>query len=247
MAFAAAALLVPGGAGGGAATPVRILFVGNSLTAVNDLPAMVAALGARTGTPIVYEARTPGGYALEDHWKLTNAADEIAAGGWDWVILQQGPTSLPDSARDLQLYAGLFADAIRAAGGRPAIYMVWPERYRLAVFDAVIANHIAAARATRSVILPAGLGWWKALQTAPRFPLYGRDGFHPTRLGSYLTAITIYARISGRTPVGLPRLGVRERNARIAQRAALAALRAAPKLKLQPATADIAVGARPGN
>lgn len=227
LALCAAVLLLPGAAGGSGGARLRILFVGNSLTAANDLPATVAALGARTGTPIVYEARSPGGYALEDHWKLTDIADDIADGRWDWVVLQQGPSSLPESGVNLRQWSQTFAEAIRAAGARPALYMVWPEKYRMAVFDQVVANHEAAARASGSVILPAGLAWWKALQGHPRFPLYGTDGFHPNRLGSYLAAITIYARISGRTPIGLPRLGIRERNARIAQGAALAALRAA--------------------
>ena len=228
VAAACAAALVHGGpAGGGGASTLRVLFVGNSLTAANDLPAMVAALGERTGTPIEYDTRAPGGFALEDHWELTDVADVIARGRYDWVVLQQGPTSLPESATSLEKYARLFADAIRAAGGRPAIYMVWPENYRIPVFDQVVANHIAAAHDSGSVVLPAGLAWWKALQSHPGFPLYGRDGFHPNRLGSYLAAITIYARISGRSPIGLPRLGVKEKNARIAQRSAAAALRAA--------------------
>jgi hypothetical protein len=227
LAILAATLALPSAAGGSAAAPLRVLFVGNSLTAANDLPAMVAALGARAGTPIVYETRTPGGYSLEDHWRLTDVADTIASGHWDWVVLQQGPTSLPESGENLRVYARAFAVAIRAAGGRPAIYMVWPEQYRLPVFDQVIANHMLAARDSGSVILPAGLAWWKALQAHPSFPLYSRDRFHPNRLGSYLAAITIFARISGHTPIGLPRLGIREKNAKIAQRAAAAALRAA--------------------
>jgi len=226
-AIAAATLLLPAAAGGSASAPLRVLFVGNSLTAANDLPTMVAALGARTGTPIEYETRAPGGFALEDHWRLTDVADAIARGHSDWVVLQQGPSSLPESAANLDAWARRFADAVRAAGGRPALHMVWPEKYRLSVFGQVIANYTAAAHNSNSVILPAGLAWSKALQSRPGFPLYGRDGFHPNRLGTYLAAITIYARISGRTPIGLPRLGIRERNAQIAQRAAAAALRAA--------------------
>ena len=222
-----AVLLLCGAASAGGASTLRVLFVGNSLTAANDLPAMVAALGERTGTPIESDTRSPGGFALEDHWELTDIAEVIARGRYGWVVLQQGPTSLPESAASLEKYAQLFAGAIRAAGGRPAIYMVWPERYRIAVFDQVVANHIAAAHDSGSVILPAGLAWWKAIHSHPGFPLYGRDGFHPSRLGSYLAAITIYARMSGRSPIGLPHLGIREQNASIAQRSAAAALRAA--------------------
>ena len=37
------------------------------------------------------------------------------------------------------------------------------------------------------------------------------DNFHPSRAGTYLAAITIYAALTGRSPVGLPsRLQLRD-------------------------------------
>ena len=48
--------------------PLRVLFVGNSLTHTNDLPAVVATLARSRGTEIEYETIAPGGFSLEDHW-----------------------------------------------------------------------------------------------------------------------------------------------------------------------------------
>jgi len=208
-----------------AVAALHVLFVGNSLTAANDLPGMVAQLGTRSGVTISYDVRAPGGYALEDHWTLTAVRDAIANGQYDWVVLQQGPSTLPESGANLREWAKTFADAVRAAGGRPALYGVWPESYRRYALDAGIASYRDAARDSGSVLLPAGAAWRAAWRASPRLALYGPDGFHPSRLGTYLAAVVIYAGLTGRSPVGLPRLFVPARTALTLQRAAASALR----------------------
>ena len=73
----AAALVVAGAAGCEDAeqtgsAPLRILFVGNSLTATNDLPARVAAIAAKGGRrPVETGTVAPGGVSLEEHWDST--------------------------------------------------------------------------------------------------------------------------------------------------------------------------------
>jgi hypothetical protein len=194
----------------------RVLFIGNSLTAANDLPAMVARIGG-------YETdvRAPGGYALEDHWNLTDVRDAISHGGYRFVVLQQGPSSLPESGANLVQWTKTFADAIRAAGATPLVYMVWPESYRRYALNAVISNYRRAARESGSLLAPAGEVW----KRAPSLPLYGPDGFHPSRLGTYAAAVTITAVLADRSPVGLPSMpGISAKNARLVQRAAAAAL-----------------------
>jgi hypothetical protein len=178
--------------------PLHVLFVGNSLTSTNDLPAMVAAIGERSGRPIVVETRAPGGYALEDHWNLTDLRERLAKGGYDWVVMQQGPSSLPESGVNLHEWAATLADAVRAGGGRPAVLTVWPEWYRRGVFDSVIGNYRRAARDSHSLSIPAGVVWKTLL--AQKVPLYGPDAFHPSRTGTYVTALTVYAAITRTVP-----------------------------------------------
>jgi hypothetical protein len=198
----------------------RVLFVGNSLTEANALPAMVAQL-----VPLDVAARVVGGYSLEDHWRTTDIADVIAHGRYDVVVLQQGPSSLPESRVNLIEWSKTFADAIRSAGGRPAFYTVWPESWRRSAFDSVIYSYRAAAREIGGLLLPAGAAWKSVLRTNPKIALYGPDGFHPTRAGTYLSALTIAGGLTGRSPVGMARLGFSPRVAGVLQRAAVAALR----------------------
>ena len=182
-AAAAAATWAAGSASAhGGGDPLRVLFIGNSLTSTNDLPGMVAALGARTGHPIAVEMRAPGGFALEDHWNLTDVRDELSRGGFDWVVMQQGPSSLPDSGENLREWSIVFADAIRAGGATPALMTVWPEWYRRSVFDWVIGNYRRrrASRA-RSWFRPAPPG----RHCSPRIRRFrSTDPTDFTRLGS---------------------------------------------------------------
>src|SRR5689334_10005246 len=67
--------------------PLRVLFVGNSYTYVNDLPFVVAVVAASRGIEIDYGMLAEPNYALEDHI-VTGAYDMKLAEGWDWVVLQ---------------------------------------------------------------------------------------------------------------------------------------------------------------
>jgi hypothetical protein len=206
---------------------LRVLFVGNSLTATNDLPGTVAALAAAVGrVRIDVGTIAPGGYSLEDHWADGVARGALDGGGWDVVVLQQGPSSLPESRLNLIEWTTRWAAEARAHGTRPALLTVWPELARRPVFPAVIANHRAAARAAGAASFPAGAAWLDALSRAPRLPVYGPDGFHPSRVGTNLTAVVVYAGLTGTLPRVLPRdLGGSHLSAAAARRVRAAAAR----------------------
>ena len=74
---------------------LHVLFVGNSLTYVNDLPGILEAMADSGGQPLL-ETRmiAKPDYSLEDHWNDGEALTAIAKGGWNLVVLQQGPSSL---------------------------------------------------------------------------------------------------------------------------------------------------------
>lgn len=182
-----------------------ILFIGNSLTTANDLPAMIETLARESGgPPVVTRTIAEGGFSLEDHWNRGVAQRVIAEGGWSVVVLQQGPSALPESQANLREYAQKFDSEIRRIGARPAMYMVWPESERESVFDDVAASYTRAAEAVNALLYPVGEAWRIAWRLDSRLPLYGPDGFHPTATATYLAALVIYQQISGRAIVGLP-------------------------------------------
>jgi hypothetical protein len=184
---------------------VRVLFIGNSLTYVNDMPNMLVLLGQASSevTLEVTDVSNPD-YALEDHWNLPQTMDALNAGGWDVVILQQGPSSTPENQANLLEWATRFAERIRSRGGRPALYMVWPDVTRLAFFDDVRESYRSAAEAADADLYPVGEAWRAAWREDPSLPLYDDDGYHPSLMGSYLAALTIYHGLTRRTVMGLP-------------------------------------------
>ena len=185
------------------AHPIRVLFVGNSLTATNDLPAMVAGLARTTGRSLEYRTIAFGGFALEDHWAQGDARAALASRTWDVVVMQQGPSALPESQINLREWASRFADEARAAGTRPALLTVWPESYRRGALRDVIASYRRAAAAARAALFPAGLAWQIAWGCKPGLGLYGPDGFHPSALGTYAAALVLYGRLFKAPLVGI--------------------------------------------
>lgn len=187
---------------------LHVLFVGNSLTYSNNLPDMLSRIGGADGVVIETEDVSVGGYALEDHWANAQSRAALAEGGWDVVVLQQGPSSLPANQENLATWASTWADAIREQGATPALYMVWPERARLDALPVVIASYRNAALEADARLYAAGEAWQAAWEADPTLPLYGPDEFHPSVMGSYLAALTIYRGLTGRSPPSLGGLGI---------------------------------------
>ena len=147
---------------------------------------------------------TANDFSLEDHWNGGSAQKAIRRGPWDWVILQQGPSSQPDSQVLLRDYVERFDRVIRQSNAKTALYMVWPSRARYRDMAGVITSYTNAAKSVEGTLLPAGLAWHLGFQREPELPLYGEDQFHPSRLGSYLAALVIYEGLTGEPTEGLP-------------------------------------------
>lgn len=187
----------------GAAPPDRVLFIGNSLTYWNDLPLLVEAMAAHRGVTLVCESVTRADASLEDHWG-PKVRDVVREGAFKYVVLQQGPSSMPDSRANLREWTKRFAEEIRGAGAIPALYMVWPDRSRRAFFPLVIESYRLANDDVKGLLLPAGEAWLQAWQAEPDLDFYSPDNLHPSRLGSYAAAATIMSGLTRVSPLGLP-------------------------------------------
>jgi hypothetical protein len=185
---------------------VKVLFVGNSLTAANDLPALVAGLAEASGATRRLEVHSVvfDGFSLEDHLTEGSAAAEIAAGDWDVVVLQQGPSSLDASREQLRRDTRVFAGLATAIGARTALYGVWPAEANLGGLDRVIESYRLAAVDVGGIYFPAGGAWRAAWRRDASFDPHIDDRFHPNIRGTYLAALVIFARLFDHAPLGLP-------------------------------------------
>jgi hypothetical protein len=183
---------------------LKVLFIGNSLTEANELPLMVHALAYADHRNFVVDWVTIGGAALEDHWAEGSARRKLEDRRWNLVVMQQGPSSLPESRVNLREWAARWATVIYANRARPVMFMVWPGIERNAFFDDVRDSYAIAARDVSGVFIPAGEALRIAARMDPSAPLYDGDGFHPSAAGTYAAAASIYGVLAGRDPRGLP-------------------------------------------
>jgi len=186
-----------------------ILFIGNSLTYVNDLPLIVEALADSVPGLTPAQRLAPAmaafpDYALEDHWANGTAVRAIDQGKWSVVVLQQGSSALEESRVNLRQWTKKFDERIRAAGARTAMYAVWPFASRQFDFDRVNESYTLAATDVNGMLFPVGEAWRAAWRRNPNLELYAADGLHPSGYGSYIGALVITSMLLDKSPVGMP-------------------------------------------
>ena len=211
----------------------RVLFIGNSHTYMNDLPEMVQALAREVGDTALRTASiAEANYALEDHMYAGVATSALRTSRWEWVVLQQGTSALPESQVHLEFWTREFRPWIVGAGATPVLYQIWPTVSRRFDADAALTSYWNAAAAVEGILAPAGDAFTAALAADPTIGVYSSDGLHASHRGTYVAALTIIARILAVDPETLsPRIpGVREDSlvVRALQRAANVALQRSP-------------------
>ena len=188
---------------------LKVLFIGNSLTYVNDLPRTVAQLALSAGLPHCYcAAIAHPNFALEDHWDFRDAVTALEEESWDFVVMQQGPSALPESRDNLLTWAGVFGNLIDDNGAQAVMYGVWPQFDRSFDFPNVTESYRLAADAIGALFAPAGEAWQFAWAVDTTLPLYSPDEFHPSTMGTYLAALTIFERLYGQDAIGVQQSAV---------------------------------------
>ncbi|HYV35228.1 MAG TPA: DUF4886 domain-containing protein [Gemmataceae bacterium] len=185
--------------------PVRVLFIGNSFTFVNDLPNMIAELAkAVKQLPLEHGQETPGGCSFEKHWKDGKAATKIAAGPWDYVVLQE------QSQRPLTGRAVMFEFATKLDGeikkhkAKTLLYQTWARQDEPTKQDALSKAYLDLGKELKASVAPVGTAWQNALQKNPKLVLHAADKSHPCKTGTYLAACVFYGTIYAKSPEDLP-------------------------------------------
>lgn len=188
---------------------LKVLFIGNSHTFVNDLPKTFGklVLAGDSSRALVVKDVTVGGASLADHIQRGFARRAIEGERWDFVVLQEQsllPTVAPEhferSVRALD-------EVIRHAGAKTVLYELWPRRQgqEPAALDATYREVAGDVHAELASVGPA---WARALAADPKLVLYQPDGYHPEPAGTYLAACVFYEALTGRSSLGLPTLGM---------------------------------------
>lgn len=194
---------------------LRVLFVGNSLTAAYGMPAMVEQLaaGAPGGRAIFTVLYWRGGSTLADAARDSRLAELLANDRLDYVVLQEQSQipARPDLRDELMLPAAARLDGMAEhAGARTVLFMTWarqhgdPDAVPGDTYAAMQARldegYIAASSMLDASLSPVGRAWAIAMRRQPGLQLWAPDGYHPTQAGSYLTACVFYALLTRRDP-----------------------------------------------
>jgi hypothetical protein len=219
-----------------AAAPRNVLFVGNSFTARNDLPGLIAALAAAGGKPFRHQLVQAGGASLRTHWNAGHAARLIAGGGFDAVVLQEQSTLPVKNAARFDNNVRLFDGAIRAAGAATVLYMTWARRAEPEAQAAIAGAYTQIGQELGGTVVPVGAAWARFLAAHDRPVLHDRDGSHPTLAGSYLAACVFYGTLLRESPVenGAPVAGLSEEDRAAVQAAAWEVCRPPGRTKAAP-------------
>jgi hypothetical protein len=193
---------------------LRVLFVGNSFTYYNEMPAMVHELaaqdhGARPLYSVVYTAPNWSLHEASDTEGLEDLIDEVQ---WDVVVLQDVSYHLANPpewwSRETLPYAAALRREIASNGSETMFFMTWGyERGAysgdsFAQMQARLQQGYETLAATlSSEVAPVGLAWATALGDRRGLDLWKRDGHHPSRAGSYLAACVFYRELTGRDPL----------------------------------------------
>lgn len=192
--------------------PLHCLFIGNSFTARNGLPELIADLAAEAQPPRRFSTHmiVAGGASLRRHWNAGVAAQSIADRRWDFVVLQEQSTLPVKSPMRYHESVRLFAADIATHGARIVLYMTW-SRQHARTQDRIAAAVETIAAEVGALVVPVGRAWHIALDALPDVKLYAPDGSHPSLAGSYLAACTFVTALFDRSPITLEvsgRLGI---------------------------------------
>ena len=190
---------------------LRVLFIGNSYTYVNNLPGIVAALAESAHESLETEMIVAPGATLKKHWEDGKAVEVMKRDRWDYVILQEQSTLGPVSQGGppindptiFHAYARLFDSEIKASRAKTIFLLTWARQNLPSTQFHLSFAYQSIAKELHARVAPVGIAWQSALQTKPGLTLHQKDLSHPTPAGSYLAACVLYSTLYGRSAAGL--------------------------------------------
>lgn len=186
---------------------LKVLFVGNSYTYVENLPQLVSILSEGTKTKLLTRKSTVGGAYLSEHWKGERGLKTcqlITNGKFDLVVLQDNSMATIQQPDSTAKYARLLCRLIRQSGAKPCFYMTWARERVPQYQQQISAVYSKIAKDNNAALIPVGNAWELARQLRPTIQLFNADGSHPSALGAILSAYVFTSVLTGEVPSSTP-------------------------------------------
>jgi hypothetical protein len=183
--------------------PLKVLFIGNSFTARNDLPGLIGQLAMARGKAMEHRLISAGGASLRRHWNAGEALQTIQTGQFDRVVLQEQSTLPVKNAKRMHENVRLFHEPIQAAGAKTVLYMTWARRTAPESQQAITDAYVGIGQELGAMVVPVGVAWQRYLSNQNGPALHDRDNSHPTMAGTYLAACVFLTVLFEESPVGI--------------------------------------------
>lgn len=183
---------------------LALLFMGNSHSALHELPEIVAALvrAARPGQEVSV-TQAPGWLFLDERARDPASLQLLREGRWSFVVLQAQRYSTSGTRTYSSAEAEALVQEARALGAVPVLFPEWPRR-GVDETRRIFAVHRAIAAAAPACVAPVGQAWDRARAAYPDLVLHAGDGNHAAPAGAFLAALVLAAVITGGSPERLP-------------------------------------------
>jgi hypothetical protein len=99
-------------------------------------------------------------------------------------------------------FAKKSSDAARKNGAKPVFFMSWAYADKPEMTAQLAEAYTRAGNENDAFVIPVGLAFAQSVAKRPELNLYAPDKRHPSLLGTYLSAATVYASLYRETPVG---------------------------------------------
>jgi hypothetical protein len=181
---------------------IRVLFVGNSLTIYNDMPSIVELMGSTANEKICIETFmiARGGDSLDKIVKSRMSHQSkyfksIESKRWDYVVLQDH-SKAPISGRNQMINAAeILVKINRKNKAKTIFFMTWAPKEKPHQIGEISTVYNNLGKSLDSKVAPVGLAWDYITRNST-IELYDFDGIHPNKVGTLLTACTIFSTIT---------------------------------------------------
>ena len=183
--------------------PLKVLFIGNSFTERNNVPALIAQMAEAWGKKLQHQLISAGGASLRMHWNKGEAQQLIETSKFDYVVLQEQSTLPIKNPKRMHENIRLFDEVIKASGAKTALYLTWARQNAPETQAALTDAYKTIGVELSATIVPVGIAWQNFLGNHQQPILHDKDQRHPTLAGSYLAACVFFAVLFGENPVGI--------------------------------------------
>ena len=187
---------------------MKVLFVGNSHTYFNDMPALFARFVESAAgecpevTMLAYSGRDLSWHRKEYYSLRFN----LMYGAYDYCVIQQAAHPYPPVESTLRFGAAII-DLCRRCGVTPVVSMTWAEKRFPEHQQLMIDTCETLAREQNALLAPVGKVWQTVREEYPDVELYYRDGEHASPYGDFLIAAVLCRLMTGTVPEAMSGTG----------------------------------------